>query len=165
MKTNTPQIRKSILAGLAVGPLAPTEGTVRRLMRKTRDAEPENPVAYAHFVARNASIDEARRTERSQQKEIRLREEAEAARVETARLEGLLRELRRHIRAVAPAAPNPKHLQVLEATAVDGLDAEALARRFPGTNAGLRYQWKRRGVKLILPRASEALKAHLGCRG
>ncbi len=170
MKTNTPQIRKSILNGLAVGPLAPTEGTVRRLIRKTLNAEPKNPVAYANFVARNASIDAQRSIERAQKKEIVRREEAVtqrkravAAQKEAARIERLHRELRRHIRALTPTAPNPKHLQVLEAQVLDGLSQERLARRFPGANAALRYQWKRRGVNLVLPRASEALKVHL-CR-
>ena len=142
------------------------EKDVCALEAKVVAATPAKPTDYAFVVARNWAIDRHRQAHAAAERLVR-EEKAIAEANRVAEVERLAREefpvLYRKLAAeVTPT--RLRHLQVVSLVCFeDKTDAE-VAMRYPGTNRDLRYKWKQRGVDLLWPHASPALRERLSPR-
>ena len=133
---------------------------MKKLMAKVFNADPEDLVAFAFRVGRNAVIDRNRRKEAAARMQV-LADQAAAQALQDAREQWDraqdLREAREQFVTFIAGVPNgpqtqtrSQQLEIVRLQVLEGLDGDDLAMAFPGSTQEQRWQWKRRGVKLLL---------------
>ena len=122
-----------------------------------------NLPGFAHVIARNWATDELRKRAVAAKRKARSLLQAERERQEMERLERCKKEFDGLVFKLLPnlVCSQSKQLDIVRLTCFEGLTDEENSRLFPGTNAMLRYQWKHRGIHLLLPLASPELKDFL----
>lgn len=156
------KIRVEILKGIAIAPAPFDEAVLNRLIEKVVLHRPENLTGYAFMVGRNWAIDTHRAAERLTRRKLEETREAERARVEAERYESAVLEFKT-LRAQLSLTATPlqlKQLAMVQLTVFERKRDPEAAMIFPGTREA-RYQWKRRGLKLLWPHASENLRTAL----
>ena len=156
------RIRVEILKGIAVAPAPFDEAVLDRLIEKVMGHNPVNITGYAFIVGRNWAIDTHRAAERLTRRKLEETLEAERVRIETERYESAVQEFKK-LRAQLSLNASPmvlKQLAMVQLTVFERKHDPEAALIFPGTREA-RYQWKRRGLKLLWPHASENLRVAL----
>lgn len=141
---------------------------VRRILYRVIQAQPgENIVNYAFFCGRNWAIDQQRKREAAVRIAERRREKLERERQISRNHERAEREFLRLVDRLSPALSDLQqcHLEIVWLICFGGSTDTDCAEMYPGSKRDQRYQWKRRGVKLVLPHASENLVNHLRING
>jgi len=166
-KPHLREIRNGIISGIESVHGKHNSEHVRRLLRRVLEMDPmENPIGYAFITGRNWAIGQYRKeNEAERMKKITRKRQ----RRERAKQQAFQRAEQEFLHIAALLSPSLHHLQYehLEITwmiCFGGSDDAQCANIYPKTNRDQRYQWKRRGVKLVLPHASKNLKAHLNTR-
>lgn len=126
--------------------------------RAVKAREPEH---YAFRAGRNRAIDAIRRkaaaSKRARQADLQEAIDAAVAFIRNEVTERCTAELRTVLDRLA-SGPTPgrmsDHLLVVQAAYLEGI---ALRDLYPSVPAATLYQWKRRGLKLVLPHASQEL--------
>jgi DNA-directed RNA polymerase specialized sigma24 family protein len=159
-------VRESIVQAFVSVQATFEEKDVQALEAKVAAKRPDKPAAYAFVIARNWAIERHRKACRDAARILRDERRAEEARREAER-ERLAREEFAALYACLAPALRPtqlRQLQIVNLVCIEGLSDAETARRYPGTTPAARWQWKRRGVLLLLPHATEALKSVIGER-
>lgn len=124
---------------------------------------PSDPTNFAFVVARNWAIGRQRKSASAATRLLREERQAEAARAKAERKRlaydaflSLCGELEQEL-----LPTQRRHLELVRMTCFEGLRADRLAVRFPGVSADCLYQWKKRGLDLICPRATPVLREYL----
>lgn len=159
-------MRNQILNGLASVPVSYDRTVVDELERRVLAAHPANPSNYAFVVGRNWAISRLR-TQRYQERVAALAaRRAEEDRLQHEMFERCTREFAELTARLVPELRETQlrmigmvRLSVLERRA-----DEECAERYPGSTPAQRWQWKRRGLKLLLPHASSELAVILSRR-
>lgn len=159
-------LRRAIIGGAASVHVACLEDDLNRLERKVLEYRPRNPVAYAHVVGRNWAIDRKRRARVQAQRAAEALRKAELEREERERFARCREEFLTILKKIRPKLRGTQHRQmrILWMRVFQGLSDAETAKLFLGSNRDLRYQWKRRGKKLVLPHASKELTRLLSRR-
>jgi hypothetical protein len=173
MPTTTPvavnrnELRLAVLRGLAVAPASIDDYVVERLVARTLARKPENPVGYAHIAGRNYAISQVRSADAKRRAEVRRVEAEERAARAKAHAEECAKELRGIIATLVEGTTDIQfcHLDVVVRAYADGAKDEDIAKQYPKTTRDQRYQWKTRGLRRVLPLASEKLRAFMGYGG
>jgi hypothetical protein len=162
---NDLSVRLSILKGLAVAPVPFSEQVIADLERRVAEKCPDEPHAYAFVVARNWAIDSSRKAARQARLQVESALCSERERLDRERFEAAREEFYTLVGTLAFEIPETqiKYLGIVGLTVFEGCTDPECARHFPGTRDA-RYQWKRRGMKLVWPRASANLRAVLFSR-
>ena len=163
-------LRTSVLKGMSQHPVACDDATIDALVAKVRARNPENPTGYAYIVGKNYALDhlraakaQARRQLAKQTESDRLAREA-VQKEETRLLHVRLRD--EFLDLSAKLVPTIRKSQlkqpgVVRLVCFEGANSSVCAERFPESTPDARYQWKRRGLKLIWPFASADLRQYL----
>jgi hypothetical protein len=168
-------IRQAILNGISATPVTVTEGDLNEIERKIRRREGKiaNLSHYAYIVGRNWAVSRVRKlaTEgRRAQAELlakeRRAEETRRGQERETELSKLRTELDAIVAELLPTARpvQARQLGIVRLVVVDGLTDAQCAERFPGTNPVQRYQWKSRGLSLVIGHCSPELRGLLLAR-
>jgi hypothetical protein len=142
-----------------------SQADVDALVGRVEDADVERPCAYAHVVARNWAVDRRRAVGIMERKAEAERELAQS-KAREAELKREFEQARQEFwpvahEALAQVSSKNKRahekVRALFLRVFEGLTDEGFALVFPGVSADARYQWTRRGKKLLRPYASEVL--------
>lgn len=159
-------MRDQILNGLASVPVTFDRGVVDELERRVLAAHPENPENYAFVVGRNWAISRLR-TQRYQERVAAFA--ARRAEEERLKQETFERCTKEFAELTARLVPELRETQLrmigmVRLSVLERRTDEECAERYPGSTPAQRWQWKRRGLKLLLPHASPELAAILSRR-
>ena len=155
-------IRVEVLKGIAAAPAPFDEEVLNRLIERVVERNPVNITGYAFVVGRNWAIDTHRAAERLARQKLEETLEVERARIEAEQYESAVQEFK-ELRARLSLNASPmvlKQLAMVQLTVFERKHDPEAALFFPGTREA-RYQWKRRGLKLLWPHASENLRVAL----
>ncbi len=153
--------------GASILPLSSDDVVVSGLMAKFAGLDTDcQTVAFAWTMARNFALDTDRHAmgaarnkarDMVRSRNLALAEQEKAAEAETRRL--CLAEFARIVELVTPTLRTKQTncLRVVELTVFDGKTMDDLRERFPGSSDQVLWQWKRRGIDLLLRHASKRM--------
>lgn len=162
-------IKEAVVKGLRYAPVPVTidEATVSMLVARVTAANPAKPASYAHFVARNYAITQARQERARTAREARammdaMREREAAEKKQRAQVE-FVEIVERILKGLLPSRRHG--MAILWFQTFDGEDDAACARLlgFPTTRTQ-RWQWKHRALKVLKPLVSPALWSLIASR-
>lgn len=137
---------------------------IEELLEKVVAARPDDPEGFANITGRNYVISQERKAVAAARAAV-ARETKHAADTREAALRKAARdELILILNKLAPKAKGSQiiQLEMVRLGYLEGLHDAAIALQYPNVSRDARYQWKRRGVQLVLPHASETLRAFMG---
>jgi len=160
------EIRSALLRGISTVPVDVSDSEIETLHCVVEKNRPGNPFHYAFVIGRNWAVSKRRKEDRAAR-----RRQAEMLAAEETRLrkEAHERAVAEFENIVADLWPNATEVQrhsieLVKMSAVDGCNDDACRERFSDTTKNQRYQWKRRGIKLLWPHASLELRQLIGRR-
>jgi hypothetical protein len=160
------EVRSALLRGISTVPVDVSVDEIEALHGVVDKNRPADPFHYAFVVGRNWAVSKRRKEDRAARRHQAELLAAEEARLRKEAHERAVAEFENIVADLWPVATEVQRcsIKLVKLSAVDGCGDDKCYERFPDTTTNQRYQWKRRGIKLVWPHASLELRQLIGRR-